>query len=996
MYRIHMGIGMVLLLLNCLMCQSDTIEANQIWVDHKRVIQHIAERHAEELKADKWVNEQFQAMTNDERLGQLFMYAAYPKNGSADELRVIKAIQDYKLGGLIFFQGAPTQIARLSNLYQSKSRIPLMVAMDAEWGIGMRVDSVGSYPRQLLLGAIQNDTLLYDMGREVASQCRRIGVHINFAPVTDVNNNPANPVIGNRSFGESRENVSAKAFQYMKGMQDHGVMACAKHFPGHGDTDVDSHHDLPVVNHSIERLDSIELYPFKKLIRQGIQSVMIAHLHIPAIDSTENLPITLSKKGIQQLLKDSLGYEGLVFTDAMSMKGLTKYWEAGRAAAQSLIAGTDVLLMPPDIPKAIKEIKLSIERNELSWAEIHQRCKKILRAKYNLNLHKYKEVSTANVVSDVNTYSSQTLHRNLVANAITLVQDTANYLPIDGVRSSKIATLSIGSGRQTAFQSELRLYGIKKHYYTSTSISESNYKRLMSLLQRQKTVIITLDRLGRLPGNAFNLPARTRSFIHDLATQTRVVLVVFGSPYALRYFDNLPIIVCAYNNKSMTKRLTAQAIMGGISMKGRLPVSASPKLVYGMGEDTQSTCLPYVIKAEHVGLHTKKLKVIDQIANEAVTTRATPGCQVMVVKEGQIAYHKAYGYHTYSRQRKVRLDDIYDVASVTKIAATTIAIMKLHEERMLDIDKPLSDYIPELKGTNKEGLRIKSIMAHQAGLKPWIPFYTRTLDENKKPMPRYYKSTKTGDYNVRIKENMYFDRKATDSIIWQRIYNVPQLGSRNYRYSDLGFYLFTKLIKNVSGKTLDTYVQEQFYEPMGLEYTTFKPLTKGISRSRIIPTEEDDYFRYGRVHGEVHDMGAAMIDGISGHAGLFTTARDLGAILQMLINGGTYKGRRYLEEATVKLFNTKYSDSSRRKIGFDGKETSDKVNHSVNVAYQASDNTFGHLGFTGIGAWADPDSKLIYIFFSNRTYPDGENNKLISKGIRSRIHEAIYDAYLPK
>lgn len=987
---------MALLLLNCLMCQSDTIDANQIWVDHKRVIQHIAERHAEELKADKWVNEQFQAMTNDERLGQLFMYAAYPKNGSADELRVIKAIQDYKLGGLIFFQGAPTQIARLSNLYQSKSRIPLMVAMDAEWGIGMRVDSVGSYPRQLLLGAIQNDTLLYDMGREVASQCRRIGVHINFAPVADVNNNPANPVIGNRSFGESRENVSAKAFQYMKGMQDHGVMACAKHFPGHGDTDVDSHHDLPVVNHSIERLDSIELYPFKKLIRQGIQSVMIAHLHIPAIDSTENLPITLSKKGIQQLLKDSLGYEGLVFTDAMSMKGLTKYWEAGRAAAQSLIAGTDVLLMPPDIPKAIKEIKLSIERNELSWAEIHQRCKKILRAKYNLNLHKYKEVSTANVVSDVNTYSSQTLHRNLVANAITLVQDTANYLPIDGVRSSKIATLSIGSGRQTAFQSELRLYGIKKHYYTSTSISESNYKRLMSLLQRQKTVIITLDRLGRLPENAFNLPARTRSFIHDLATQTRVVLVVFGSPYALRYFDNLPIIVCAYNNKSMTKRLTAQAIMGGISMKGRLPVSASPKLVYGMGEDTQSTCLPYVIKAEHVGLHTKKLKVIDQIANEAITTRATPGCQVMVVKEGQIAYHKAYGYHTYSRQRKVRLDDIYDVASVTKIAATTMAIMKLHEERMLDIDKPLSDYIPELKGTNKEGLRIKSIMAHQAGLKPWIPFYTRTLDENKKPMPRYYKSTKTGDYNVRIKENMYFDRKATDSIIWQRIYNVPQLGSKNYRYSDLGFYLFTKLIKNVSGKTLDTYVQEQFYEPMGLEYTTFKPLTKGISRSRIIPTEEDDYFRYGRVHGEVHDMGAAMIDGISGHAGLFTTARDLGAILQMLINGGTYKGRRYLEEATVKLFNTKYSDSSRRKIGFDGKETSDKANHSVNVAYQASDNTFGHLGFTGIGAWADPDSKLIYIFFSNRTYPDGENNKLISKGIRSRIHEAIYDAYLPK
>ncbi|MCH2046444.1 MAG: serine hydrolase, partial [Saprospiraceae bacterium] len=868
MPRLQLGSGIILILLSCLMCQSDTIDIDQILASHnKMLMDHLTEVHAEEIKAKEWVDAQFNNMDDEERLGQLFMYAAYPKNGSADEPRVIKAIQDYKLGGLIFFKGKPTQIARLSNLYQSKSKVPMMVAMDAEWGISMRVDSVVKYPRQLLLGAIQNNELLYQMGKEVAAQCRRIGVHINFAPVVDVNNNPANPVIGDRSFGESRENVTAKAFQYMKGMQDHGVMACAKHFPGHGDTDVDSHYDLPIINHSMQRLDSIELYPFKNLIQHGIQSIMIAHLHIPAIDTTANLPITLSKNGIQHLLKDSLQYKGLVFTDAMSMKGVTKYWEAGKADAKSLVAGTDVLLMTPDIPGAIKEIKLSIERGEISWEEIYRRCKKILRAKYDLGLNNYQDVSIENVVEDLNPYSSQTLHRDLVANAVTLVKNTDNYLPIENVRKNKIATLAIGNGRKTSFQSELDLYGIKKHYYAGASISGSNRKRMMTNLQRQEAVIVTLDRVGRLPKNDFNLSESARSFINELATQTKVILVVFGSPYSLKYFEKVPIIICSYNNRDMTKELTAQAIMGGIPISGRLPVSASPNLVFGMGEDTKSSRLPYAIKPEHVDMNSKLLKSIDKIANEAIQIRATPGCQIMAVKDGQIAFHKAYGYHTYSRRRKVKLDDVYDVASVTKIAAATISIMKLHEDGKLDITKPLSDYIPELKGTNKEGLSIQSIMAHQAGLKPWIPFYTKTLDDNKRPMPRYYQPSKKGNYTVRIKDKMYFDEKSVDSIVWQRIYDVNQLGSKSYKYSDLGFYLFSKLIKNVSGQTLDQYAHDNFYQPMGLEYITYNPLNKKIPRSKIIPTEEDDYFRYGKVHGDVHDMGAAMIDGVSGHAG---------------------------------------------------------------------------------------------------------------------------------
>lgn len=971
------------------MCQSDR-PSNVMEDREKEDSLRLAQENREREEA--WVNAQFaQLKTENQKLGQLFMTAVYP-NTEGDEKEVFKDIDSFHVGGIIVFKGTPARIAKLTNLYQSRAKIPLLVSMDAEWGIAMRVDSVERFPRQLLMGAMTDNRLMYEFGKEVARQCRRIGVNINFAPVVDVNNNPNNPVINDRSFGESRENVTAKAYQYIKGMQDNGVMACAKHFPGHGDTDVDSHHDLPVIRHDMKRLDSIELYPFRSLSQHGVQSVMVGHLQVPAIDSSKNVPSTLSKNAIQHLLKDTIGFEGLVFTDAMNMQGVAKHWSSGKADAMSLVAGTDILLMTQDIPAALREIKAAIAKGDITWEEIDRRIKKVLHAKYRLGLHSYKPVDLKNVAKDLNTPAVKVLHENIVANAITLVQDSAQYLPVRAVRGKKIATLALNSGRKNAFQYELDKYGIKEHHFAGNSITGSNYTRLMELAKNE-TVIVSIERIGKLAIDDFGVSESVRKFVTDLSAKTRVVMVVFGSPYSLKFFESTDVLVAAYNDEDLTQSITAQTVMGGLPFRGRLPVSASAKLKYGMGMDSEKFRMAYALQPEDVGLSSEKLKRVDQIAQDGIKKGAYPGCQVIVVKDGKIALHRTYGYHTPARRKAVERDDIYDLASVTKIAATTISLMKLYEQGKFDIEKTMGDYLPALKGTNKADLVIKEVLAHQSGLKAWIPFYTKTLDVNKQPMPTFYQPQSKGDYCVRVAEGMYFCKSAVDTVVWQRIYDSP-LESKVYRYSDLGFYLFAPMVHNMTGKPLDEFAAENFYRQMGLEFIGYNPLKWGVSKSRIVPTEKDDYFRYREVHGDVHDMGAAMIDGVSGHAGLFATPADIAAVMQMIMDGGVYNNRRYLEEETVKKFIAQYTPNSRRGLGFDRKEKGEKPNESVNVAYQASDNTFGHLGFTGIGAWADPDNKLVYIFLSNRTYPDSENNQLSKLGIRAQIHEAIYDAFI--
>ncbi|HHS95519.1 MAG TPA: beta-N-acetylhexosaminidase, partial [Phaeodactylibacter sp.] len=908
-----------------------------------------------------WVNQTFESLSPDERLGQLFMIRAHSDKGPEHIAKVKKLISDYHVGGLCFFQGTPEKQARLTNTYQALSKkVPLMIAMDAEWGLGMRLKkNTISFPKQLTLGAIQDNRLIYDMGREVARQCRRLGVHINFAPVADVNNNPENPVINTRSFGEDRYNVTVKSYMYMKGMQDGGLMACAKHFPGHGDTDTDSHYDLPVIAHPMSRLDSIELFPFKVLAEHGIQSMMVAHLQVPAIDHRKNLPTTLSDKAVNGLLKNKLHFKGLIFTDGLGMKGVTKHHKKGEVEAKALLAGNDVLLLPQDVPAAFAAIKRYLKEGKLSQKQVDDSVKKILRAKYQLGLTQPQRIELEGLNEELNTAKAISLKKTLIENALTLVRDDEYLVPFQNVKNKNVVSLALGANKKTAFQKMLSKFGVVKAFQTPKDISKSKINSFVKQYgNADNIIVISLHDMSSYANKKFGISKSQKELIAALQKKTKVVLVVFGSPYALKYFDDTRTLLVAYEEDGLNQEAAAQALFGVFAIQGHLPVEASPKSEYNAGLNRPAIFRLGYDTPERVGLDGDVLeKGIDSLVQIAIEIEATPGAVVLVAKDGKIVFNKAYGYHTYRKKKRMTTSDIFDVASITKIAATTLAVMKLHEEGQISIYEPISKYLPELKGTNKASMTIKDIMTHRAGLIPWIPFYEQTLSNKgrkHKPSPKYYRKKQTGDFSVPVTEKLFLKKDFVNDIKKQ-IRESELRSRRDYKYSDLGFYMLADMVQCITGIRINDYVTKYFYAPLGLKHTGYLP-TKKFSPSFIVPTEEDKYFRYQRIHGTVHDMGAAMLGGVSGHAGLFSTAEDLAVIMQMLLNDGYYAGRRFLQASTVKAFTMRPEHCTRRAIGFDMKEL-DK-HKSQNMCSEASDNTFGHLGFTGIGLWADPDNDL--------------------------------------
>lgn len=943
----------------------------------------------------QWVDAIYNQMSLDERLGQLMNIRAHSDKGVEHERKVEGLIRDYHVGGLTFFQGSPEKQIELTNRFQRLTKqVPLMIAMDAEWGVGMRFkEKTINFPYQLMLGAIQDNSLIYEMGKEVAAQFNRLGMHVNFAPVADVNNNAANPVINFRSFGEDRYNVAVKSYMYMKGMQDNGVLACAKHFPGHGDTDVDSHLDLPIINHNRNRLDSIELLPFRIMSQQGIGSMMVAHLSVPSIDPTVNKPTTLSTLAVTDLLKNEINYKGLIFTDGLGMKGVTKHYEPGAVEAEAIVAGNDIMLLPESVPAAFRAIKEYMAAGKISEQRLEESVKKILRAKYRLGIREVKYLQQNNVRADINNAKAKALKRKLIQNALTLVRDNQQLVPFQRVDSISIASLSIGANRQTNFQKRLSSYKSMPHYQVGKNASTSEQQRVINNLGGTKTVIVSIHDMSQYASKDFGISAATRNLVEQLRQQHEVILVVFGNPYSLKYFDNVNAVLMAYQEDKDVEDLAAQALFGAFGISGRLPVTVTSKSHINAGITTnKSFRLGYDIP-ESVGLNSVVLNYIDTIAAEGIKEKAMPGCVVLVAKNGKVVFEKAYGYHTYSKRRKTRTSDIFDLASVTKIAAGTLSMMKLQSEGKLDIYQPMSSVLPNLKGTNKEYLLTQDIMAHRAGLKSWIKFYEQTISNNTRnpqPLSSFYKKKATNEFTLPVTEKLFLRNDMADSI-WQQIRTSELRSNTNYKYSDLGFYLVADVVRSVSGESIDQYVQKNFYQPLGLQTTTYNPLRK-FPKERIPPTEEDKYFRRQRVHGHVHDMGAAMLGGVSGHAGLFANANDMAIIMQMFLNKGYYGNQHFVDSEVLSLFATRHPAETRRGIGFDMMQLDRQF--SPNMSTLASRNTFGHLGFTGTCVWADPDHDLVYIFLSNRTYPSMNNRKFGKLDIRPRIQTVIYEAII--
>ncbi|MBK6266633.1 serine hydrolase [Marivirga sp. S37H4] len=942
----------------------------------------------------KWVDNIYESMTLDEKIGQLFMVAAYSNKGEEHVENLSLLIEKYHIGGLIFFQGGPGREIEMTNKLQAKSKLPLWIGMDAEWGLGMRLDSTMNFPKQMTLGAIQNDSLIYQMGAEIARQAKVVGVHVNFAPVVDVNNNIKNPVIGFRSFGEDKENVAKKGIAYMNGLEDHGVFANAKHFPGHGDTGSDSHLTLPVINHSKERINNLELYPFKQLIDNGLSSIMVAHLHVPAYDDTPNKATTLSSAVVTDLLKNELGFDGLIFTDALNMKGVSDFYEPGETDLLAFQAGNDVLLFPMNVPNAVGKIRKAIQKKQISEERLEESVKKILIAKYKLGLDKgFKELDSKDLHKKLHDPSAESLLTKLYADAATLVKSKNNFVPIHLLDTTNFASLSLRGEENSLFQQYLSKYAPFSHYQLNKKEDDpAVLTRLMNQLSKYETVVVGIHDMANYASKRFGLRDDDLLFLQKLAEETNVVLSVFGNAYSLSYISNFDHILLMYEDTPETQQLAPQILFGAKPAKGKLPVSISKKIPVGTGIQTTTLNRFGFSKPEEVGMDASILSGIDMIAQEAIDTKATPGCQVIVAKDGQIIFDKNYGYLAYDREVPVDSETIYDLASITKVAATLQSIMFLYDRGILDLDKKIYNYLPELKKSNKKNMTLRDILTHQAGLLPYIPFWMRTSDFFGTKSPHY--NTQAGSlYPHQLASGLYGHTMLSDSI-WQWVIESELLSkpkwqkNYEYRYSDMGYYIMQKICERILNLPYEEFLSENLYQPLGLNTLGFLPLCN-FSAERIAPTENDRLFRNDLIKGWVHDQGAAMMGGVAGHAGLFSNAMDLAVLMQMNLWDGAYGGSRYFAKGTVPYFTKKQYSDNRRGLGWD--KPVEEKGPSPTSRY-ASPLAFGHTGFTGTAAWADPEFGLVYIFLSNRVYPDAENRKLIDGNIRTRIMDTIYES----
>ena len=933
----------------------------------------------------KWVDSIYNSMSIQEKVGQLFMVDVFSKD-SKDKTDLINSlIKDYYIGGIIFSKGGPVRQAKLSNQYQNISKTPLLMAMDAEWGLAMRLDSTYAYPWNMTLGAIADNQIVYDIGKQIGAHVKRMGMHINFSPVVDINTNPDNPIIGNRSFGEDRDNVTNKALAYMRGMQSTGILANAKHFPGHGDTDLDSHKILPTISFTKKRLDSIELHPYKRLFQEGLSSVMIAHLNVPALEKRKKFPSSISKAIVTDLLQNDLNFQGLIFTDALNMKGASNFKKPGEIDLAAFLAGNDVLLISESIPKAHQLIVEAFRKGKISEERLSRSVKKILFAKYKVGLNNYQPIELNSLLSDLNTPYDDMLYEKAIENALTVLKNDRLIIPIKKIEKTKIAYVHMGDDTGTYFFNQLNKYA-QVDWIKANSITEYKEK-----LKEYELTIIGFHKSNANPWKEYKFSDHELTKLYEISRTNKVILDVFTRPYAIndiQSFSNINGILLSYQNSKISQELSAQLIFGSITAKGSLPVSIGNQFPVNTTNFTRLQKRLQYGTPESVGVNSTKLKKIDSLVNYGIKENMMPGAQVLVARKGKIIYNKAFGYHTQEKINKVSENDIYDLASLTKILATLPMVMKLVDDSTISLDTKISELLPEYFATNKENITVKEMLSHYARIKSWIPFYLETLDSLNLPDKKYYSKSKSNDFEIQVANDLYVRNDMKDSI-YLKIKESELYNRLRYKYSDLPFYILKEFLERHHNKQFKDLVQNELYQLIGANRTTFLPLEK-FTLDMIPPTEIDQYFRMQKIHGFVHDQGAALLGGVSGHAGLFSNANDIAKIMQMYLWNGSYGNDQYIKSETIDLFNScNFCDADvRRGVGFD-KPQLDDIGPTCGCI---SMNSFGHSGFTGTFTWADPDEEIIYVFLSNRTYPSADNKSIIENNLRSDIQGLIYES----
>ena len=936
-----------------------------------------------------WVDSVYNQMSFDEKVGQLFMVAAYSNKDTIHTNAVEKLVRDYKIGGLIFFQGGPMRQARLTNKYQSIAKLPLFIGIDAEWGLNMRIDSTFRYPFNMTLGAIKDLKLVEKVGVSMAKESKRMGVHFNFAPVLDINTNPKNPIIGYRSFGENKVNVTDHAIALMNGAQSQGIFSTGKHFPGHGDTATDSHSTLPLVTASLDHLEKVELYPYKKMFDEGLVSVMVAHLNVPSIEPREGYPTSISYNVVTNLLKNELGFEGLIFTDALNMKGASNFRKPGEIDLEAFLAGNDILLFAENVPLASENICMAYQDGLISDTRLAESVKKILHYKYKAGLNKYKPIEGINLYNDINPQSNQALQYQLYENAITVVKNANETLPIKNL-DQKVAYIKMGDDTNNTFVNTL------KKYTEVTEVYDANMDTLLTKLNDYETVIIGYHKSDKNWWKSPELTENELQLVDRIASHKKVIIDCFAKPYSLsnlRSFDNIKALVVSYQNGDISQEVSAELIFGAIEAKGKLPVSINDSFKAGDGLTTEKLNRLGFTTPENVGMSSEKLKQIETYAQKAIDAKMAPGMQILVARKGKVIYQKSFGTQTYGGNVKVKNSDLYDVASLTKMVATLPNVMQVYDQKKVKLETTLGEMLPIFKGSNKEQMTFKELLSHFGRMQAWIPFYKATLDSAKIPMDRYYRKVYSEGFTKRVSDSLYLRDDYQDTIM-KRIINSPLIDKKEYRYSDFTFIILKQYLEKTLGRPLDELAFNNFYKTLGMNNTLYNPLKK-FDKSVIAPTEIDTYFRHDTIQGYVHDMEAAMEDGVGGHAGIFSNAMDIAKMMQMYLQKGNYGGQQYFSEATFTDFNTCWfcALGNRRGLGFDKPQ----ISGGGPTCGCVSMSSFGHTGFTGTIAWADPETDIVYIFLSNRTYPDSNlPNKLSKENIREDIQKVIQDAIIEK
>ncbi len=962
------------------------------------------------VESEAYADSVLQTLSLEERIGQLFVVYAETTWDEKNLNYFYRQWENAEPGGIILFRGGPKTVRQFIKNSQERVKVPLLFSVDGEYGLSMRMDSFPSIPYNMVLGAVDDNRIVMEAGAFVGSQCHELGIHINFAPVLDLNNNPDNPVINYRSFGEDLQNVADKGYAYLYGMQQYGVLGVGKHFPGHGNTATDSHYDLPVINGTYPDLYNAELRPFEKLANRGLKAVMVGHLNVPALDNTGQ-PATLSAPIIQGVLRDSLGFGGLVITDGMNMGAVTRGYE--QPFVKALQAGNDVLLLPANYAAAKNEVLQAVKSGGLDAQLISDKCRRVLMAKYVLiEQQKLKQAAQAPPAAEA-------LNEKIYQHAVTLLKNENSSIPFSQLAGKKVALIE-NTGSPSRFSETVQFYHSVEHYHIRDLEQQP---ALLQKLAHYDLVIFGLH--GNLTGRQSNYGI-SQDAVHavgQLAEHAPVAVVLMANPYVMRAFSmqtytRVQNFIVGYDSGAASQLYCAQVLFGGASAQGRLSVSVEPFARVGDGLFSRKNRMGFVHK-NNGGFHPAMEDSIRQIVQEAIDDKAMPGCQILVARDGEIVLQQSYGYHTYENKLPVKNTDVYDLASVTKIVATLPLFMQMDERGEVHLNETLSTYFPDLTGTNKANISMRDMLRHTAGFAPHIAFQFAFVDpvtvkkyglinnrSNRvfqyridqslyvnryfKYYPSLFNKRESKYFPIKVANNMYASTEVLDSI-WTRIDSSEVSPGNLYKYSDLGYYYLQKLIENKTHTPLDELAATQFYNKLGMARTAFKPLEL-FPVDEIVPTENDTYFRKQLLLGYVHDQGAAMMGGVAGHAGLFSNAGDLAKMMQMYLNGGQYGGEQFFTWNTLHYYSSDTDGDGRRAIGFDKPEPdSTKVGPTCLLA---SPESYGHSGFTGTYVWVDPAYNLIYIFLSNRIHPDAYNTKLIKNDVRTRIQEQIYKAIL--